>query len=211
MRNEVIGDLVAAGFKPSVIFDVGANVGQSLAEFARAFPGAHIYSFEPIEATFAQLRRRAVAHRNAEAHCVALSSANREVVMRAIGASLGNRIMAPQVAGDQSQLVTTETGLAVAARLGVDNIDVLKIDTEGHDLEVVRGFNDMILRKRIQFIQVECGFAPENDRHVRFELFTDYLFPLGYRLFGIYGQRRRFGNSDTRNLMFGDAVFIAMP
>lgn len=211
MRNEVIGDLVAMGFAPSVIFDVGANVGQSLVEFAKAFPSSRIHSFEPIEATFSQLQLRAAAYPNTRPHCVALSSGRREVVMRAIGASLGNRIMAPEVAGDSVQPVTTETGSEAAARLGVDQIDVLKIDTEGHDLEVVKGFEDMIRDKRIEFIQVECGFAPENDRHIRFEEFTDHFFPFGYRLFGIYGQRRRFGNTDTRHLMFGDAVFIAMP
>jgi FkbM family methyltransferase len=211
MRNEVIADLVTMGFAPSVIFDVGANVGQSLVEFAKSFPAARIHSFEPIEETFRQLQRRANSYPNAKAHRLALSSGRREVVMRAIGASLGNRIMAPKQAGDRVQLVTTTTGHEVAADLGVDQIDVLKIDTEGHDLEVVKGFEDMIRDKRIEFIQVECGFAPENDRHIRFETFTDHFFPLGYRLFGIYGQRRRFGNTDTRNLMFGDAVFIAMP
>lgn len=211
MRNAVIADLVTVGFAPSVIFDVGANVGQSLVEFAKAFPNARIHSFEPIEAAFKQLLRRAAAYQNAQAHCLALSSVRREVVMRAIRASLGNRIMTPDAAGDSIQLVTTEAGSEVAARLGVNQIDVLKIDTEGHDLEVVKGFADMIREKRIQFIQVECSFAPENDRHIRFETFTDHFFPLGYRLFGIYGQRRRFGNMDTRNLMFGDAVFIAMP
>lgn len=131
--------------------------------------------------------------------------------MRALGASLGNRIMAPDAAGDRFQLVTTVSGMEIAASLGVDRIDVLKIDTEGHDLEVVKGFGDMIRDKRIEFIQVECGFAPENDRHIPFNLFTEHFFPLGYRLFGIYGQRRHFGNTRMRNLMFADAVFVSMP
>lgn len=210
MRNEVIADLTAMGFCPSTVFDVGANVGQSLVEFAKAFPTARIDSFEPIEAAFRQLQRRARAYPNANAHCVALSSTRHQVVMRAIRASLGNRIMAPDAAGDTVQVVTTASGSDVARSLGVGRIDILKIDTEGHDLEVVKGFGEMIREKRIEFIQVECGFAPENDRHIRFETFTEHFFPLGYRLFGIYGQRRKFSNTDTRNLMFGDAVFIAM-
>ena len=131
--------------------------------------------------------------------------------MRAVGASLGNRIVARDAVCHKIQSVTTASGLQAAARLGVDRIDVLKIDTEGHDLEVVKGFGDMVRNKRIEFIQVECGFAPENTRHIPFEVFTDHLFPLGYRLLGIYGQRRQFGDTRTRNLMFGDAVFVSMP
>ena len=38
------------------IFDVGANMGQSAARFAREFPSAQIYSFEPVKQTFAALK-----------------------------------------------------------------------------------------------------------------------------------------------------------
>ena len=37
------------------IFDVGANIGQSLAKFSDIFPSAHIHAFEPVANTFEQL------------------------------------------------------------------------------------------------------------------------------------------------------------
>lgn len=39
-----------------VIFDVGANIGQTASKFAQSFPKAKIFSFEPVTATFKQLR-----------------------------------------------------------------------------------------------------------------------------------------------------------
>jgi FkbM family methyltransferase len=39
-----------------VIFDVGANTGQSAIRFREKFPRAEIYSFEPSPSTFQQLR-----------------------------------------------------------------------------------------------------------------------------------------------------------
>src|SRR5882724_7721970 len=40
----------------SVILDVGANQGQTALQFARGFPGARIYSFEPVPGTFSRLK-----------------------------------------------------------------------------------------------------------------------------------------------------------
>lgn len=210
MRNEIIADLVGK-YSPTTIFDVGANVGQSLIEFARAFPTARIHCFEPIPASFELLQQCASDYPMAAAHSSALSSARVEVAMRAHGTSTGNRIMSQADAGARSHTITTVTGDEVARSLGIERIDILKIDTEGHDLDVVMGFDEMIGAKRIEFIQVECGFAPENDRHIRFERFVEYFFPRGYRLHGIFGQKRRISNTDTRQLMFGDAVFVSMP
>lgn len=40
-----------------VVFDVGANIGQSAVRYARCFPSAKIYSFEPVLSTFEELKR----------------------------------------------------------------------------------------------------------------------------------------------------------
>ena len=41
-----------------VIFDVGANVGQSIDLFSQLFPQSSIYSFEPAADCFALLKRK---------------------------------------------------------------------------------------------------------------------------------------------------------
>lgn len=38
---------------------------------------------------------------------------------------------------------------------GIDHIDFLKIDVEGHEPEIIDGAADLILRKKIDFIQLE--------------------------------------------------------
>src|SRR5690606_3668734 len=43
---------LAPGFRARMIFDVGANKGQTAVEFLSAFPGATIHSFEPVLRTF---------------------------------------------------------------------------------------------------------------------------------------------------------------
>lgn len=41
------------------IFDVGANIGQTSAEFQKQFPGSTIYAFEPFKIPFQQLQANA--------------------------------------------------------------------------------------------------------------------------------------------------------
>ena len=55
--QDVVADLWrrAPDLAVSIIFDVGANEGQSALRFAKAFPGARIVSFEPFQSTFARL------------------------------------------------------------------------------------------------------------------------------------------------------------
>src|ERR1041385_1246675 len=47
-----------AGTDAPLILDVGANRGQSIERFRRAFPGSVIHAFEPDRAAFAELERR---------------------------------------------------------------------------------------------------------------------------------------------------------
>ncbi len=64
----------------------------------------------------------------------------------------------------------------------------MKVDTEGFDLEVLRGAKSLIESGAIDLIQVEAGMNPENEDHIYFEHFTAYLQDYGYRIFGIYEQ-----------------------
>ena len=69
-------------------------------------------------------------------------------------------------------------------------IGLLKIDAEGHDLEVLYGFERMLKEMRVDLVEAEVGMNPENRRHVPFEAVKRYLEHRGYRLFLIYKQRR---------------------
>ena len=43
---------------PTVIFDVGANVGDVTKEYSAMFPNSKIYCFEPVPNTFKELKNR---------------------------------------------------------------------------------------------------------------------------------------------------------
>ena len=84
--------------------------------------------------------------------------------------------------------VSVRTGDDFLAETGLPELDLLKIDTEGHDLQVLIGFTAALDRKAIRFLQVEAGMNATNLRHVPIQHFMQFLEPLGYHLYRIIGQ-----------------------
>ncbi len=59
-------DIAALCPKPRVIFDVGANVGQTVDELRSTFSEASIYSFEPVPSTFETSLANTRRHRDVD-------------------------------------------------------------------------------------------------------------------------------------------------
>lgn len=71
---------------------------------------------------------------------------------------------------------------------GIKFIDSLKIDTEGYDLEVLKGSSELLKKSSIAFIEAEVGMNPKNNLHVDFLVIREYLKSYNYFVFGIYEQ-----------------------
>jgi len=67
-------------------------------------------------------------------------------------------------------------------------IDFLKIDTEGHDLEVIKGADRMLRSGAIGLLTAEVSMSADNAFHVAFSEVHPHLEERGYRLFGVYEQ-----------------------
>ena len=213
MRNGVI-KLLRGGidFEPRVIFDVGANVGQSATEFAVAWPNAVVHTFEPIPKTFAALSEAVSDLPNVAPHQIAFGERPRRIQMLAVGTSFVNRILAgPSAKPEPTVDLDMETLDAFCDRQSIRFVDFLKIDTEGYDLKVLVGSVNMLRHLAVRFIQVECGLAPDNRRHVALQRFCGFLEPFGYTLFGLFDIERRVGKQPRLGAGFGNAVFVHEP
>jgi FkbM family methyltransferase len=179
-------------FRASVVFDVGANAGQSAILFLRTFPAASIYSFEPATDTFHELVANVRKHDRVRCHQLAFGSSSSEGQMVFQGKSHLSFVVgqSSQVPGEDARSETVKvTTLDEFCRANaLDRISFLKIDTEGADLEVLRGAVTLLAERRVDVIQVEAGMSPTNSRHVPFETIKSFLESYGYCLFGIYEQ-----------------------
>jgi FkbM family methyltransferase len=176
-------------FEAVTVFDVGANVGQSTEELGAVYPDASIYAFEPVPATFAELRAKFGDRPRVKCFQLALGDAAAKASM-----IVGDRSVTAKIgAAGQSdgQPVEVIRGDKFCETHGIEHINYLKIDTEGYDLKVCAGFSKMLEENRVDLLQVEAGLSPSNKLHVPLEAFKDYLEPLGYALFRIYDQAGR--------------------
>ena len=170
-----------------VIFDVGANVGETVLWFRGAFPHAHIVAFEPVKATFRELERRVGHLPKVTLLNVALGAqpAVEVVHLQADSClnSLNPSVNHPAPAG-HSEKVQVETVQNIARKLALPRIDFFKIDTEGYELPVLTGATDCL--PTTAFIYAEIGVETEG-RHTNFFALHEFLSRQGFAFFGLYG------------------------
>lgn len=181
----IFNEIEQTGIKVRTVFDVGANVGNTCATYLKHFPEAQIYAFEPVEDNFQQLQ--SISNRRFHANKLAMGL---EEGIEKVYLSSQNFKHSAVVIEDKNKFVTVEkTNIsAYCSRHGISQIGFLKIDTEGRDLEVLRGAELLLKKSRIDFILVEAGFHQQTKRHVYLGEFLDYLNGFSYGCFGIYDQ-----------------------
>src|SRR5690606_21813544 len=139
---DLFHDLGTVLESPRVIFDVGANIGQSAKRYLKEFPQAEVYSFEPVAATYGPLTADIASNRFKPAKLAFGSEPSAARMDTTTGSS------------DMFQI--SETGNEAIEVSTLDlfwqderPIDFLKIDTEGHDLEALKGADKLLRDKRI--------------------------------------------------------------
>lgn len=180
------------------IFDVGANVGQSTRQYLKVFPKATIYSFEPAPPTFIELCDNLGHHKNVVPCMMAFSDkTGRENMIYSPSRSDLARLSRLPFDAYERELhfrdaveieVEVETVDHFCQKHGIGCINLLKIDTEGNDLNVLIGAYRMLAEKLVDLVEVEAGMSPYNCFHCPFSKLVDYLDNLDYHLFGIYEQ-----------------------
>jgi FkbM family methyltransferase len=190
-----------------VIFDVGANVGKTAMEFLSGHPTATIHAFEPVSKTFALLSGNTRYNRQITAHQLAVGATSGVSDIQLYEGNVNNSLKKnddQQCLGTERITVTTLDDFC--QQHGVARIDFLKIDTEGFDLEVVRGADALFQKHAIGVVVAELGFSSENRKHVSFCDFLTEMQTRGMELFGIYDQRREF--TSVQQLRRADCMFV---
>lgn len=98
-------------------------------------------------------------------------------------------------------------------------LDYLKVDTEGSELEVFKGAEELLKAQSILFIKTEFLFTPYYSPHVLLGHQQVYLDSMGYRLIDIDLKHLKYlreptsipKSMDRRPMYAGDAFFIVDP
>lgn len=174
---------------PAIIkccFDIGANRGQTTDKFLNFFPNAKIYAYEPIAETHRYLEERYASYPNVHIIKKALADIINPYFEIYLHESDQQNSLFNTVGSGPKEIISVTTLDQECARLGIKHIDFLKIDTEGYELQVIKGGSKMISDGRVDFIYAEVGFQPDDSEHTSFIEFSSDLYDKGYRLLGIF-------------------------
>jgi len=197
------------------VVDVGANRGDMTAQFAEAFSAASVTAIEPNPEVFVALRRRFDGHPRVECINVALSDSSgiADFCVNRIDATSSlfprahtqRRYFSRNDSLVRTLKVPTQSLDQLAHQQSISHIDLLKLDTQGAELLVVRGARALLTAQAIDVIYSEFFVVPHYEGAPLFHQQWAYLDEFGYSLFDLFkGPHGRNGQ-----LRFGDAIFVS--
>lgn len=176
--------------KKPMLFDVGANLGQTVKDFNEAFTKATIHSFEPTLESFQTLKQKTSHIKDLHLWNYAVGSSEKEMYFNQYELSNTNSFF--NIHENQSPKLKKK---ALVKTITIDNfieqhqikfIDVLKTDTEGFELEVLKGATNTIKNSKIGMLLLEIHFVQRHPDIPRFTELIDFALDFGFEIVSIY-------------------------
>ena len=146
--------------KNSVVVDIGGNVG-SFSLYARQWnPNCQIHTFEPNPQVFPMLEHNTKNLGNITINQVALSDQNGEISLYQHPENTGQCSTSIQVKGGHQVSVEMKNSGEALAGKGINKIDILKIDTEGAEVPILKGMKDLLINTGVIMLE----YHSEEDR-----------------------------------------------
>ena len=170
-----------------VVFDAGANRGQTAKEIRRWLPRVELHCFEPAPETFQRLRANvndAMLHPYGLGRRVGMHRMDRS------GSDLMSRVLKDSsVEDDPSSVIDVELSTVDAEleKHGLERLAVLKVDVEGHEIAVLEGADRALKEGRIDLILLEARFGSSGGCwQTPLRDILEHLEPRGFRAMATY-------------------------
>jgi FkbM family methyltransferase len=175
----------------AVVFDIGANIGTMTLNFARLASEGRIFAFEPTHYAFEKLKQNISLNPELaqRIRAVQLFISDRSGPVHNIEAFSSWKIdgSAQNSHPLHGGMIRNADGVSACSLddFCIENqtsrVDLIKIDTDGHELQVLKGA-DRTLGQFKPLLIFEIGLYTLNERHIGFEQYFNYLKSFGYVL-----------------------------
>jgi len=173
-----------------VFFDVGANYGQTIDEIISVFENYEINSFEPSPAVFEFLRNKTSKMEKINIWNCGIGSSAKPLLLNENTHQNMSSFLEIGKDGwgsiDHTTSVPVTTIDKFCEEQNIKRIDVLKIDTQGFELEVFKGAKNSMENNRIGLLYFEVTFIDMYKGIPTFGELYDFAINNGFELITIY-------------------------
>tara|TARA_S200000501_G_C20776198_1_gene722800 strand:- start:228 stop:1022 length:795 start_codon:yes stop_codon:yes gene_type:complete len=185
--------------KHPVIFDLGANRGQSIKRFKKIFPYSQIYCFEPIEKFIQELTAAYNNDKSIILNNCGVGDVDGKLKFNQYpgsGISSFNKIIPgtkwanARIGKNEEKLVKqVDTKIVTldnyCSKNNINSINFLKIDVQGYESKVLKGAINLLKSSIIDIIEFEIHHDEIYENTQNMYDLEQYLIPNGYKLFSI--------------------------
>lgn len=196
--------------KVKTIGDIGANIGESSIQFSSIFSNGRIHAFEPAPIIFNEFVKN-TADRD-RIYCYNYGVGEQEGAAsfyRHDNSLLSSFVIAGEIISNDN---FPEPKIINANVITIDQfdafnqgIDFLKIDTQGFDLEVLRGADKLIHEGKIKSILIEVNFGNWYESSFNYPQIFEYLHQRHFNMVGMYNLTYSKGRG---MVSWGDFLFL---
>ena len=170
-----------------MVFDIGANLGRWSSMLVSANPNCVIHAFEASPVTFANLRGSVAEGGKWKLHSIGMGEKPGSLAFHDHGENSGLSSFVSRensVGWKAARIidVPVTTVDAFCSENGIEQIDFIKVDTEGFEVAVLRGMTQMVARRGVSMIQFEYG-GTWLDAHQTLADANEFIGRMGYRLY----------------------------
>ena len=198
--------------KINSIIDVGAHEGNFMIEIIKKIPNMKVISFEPVKSSFKILNKNSEKYHNWKTYPYALGNMEQKTEINLSDYSEANSFLTIT-----NELINFRPELKIIGKEVIhckklDNFFeeikfcekpiMLKIDTQGYDLEVLKGAKETLKIIDFLFIEVSTAKVYENQ-----PLFSDIINFVEKENFKVWSVDRLMGNRKTGQTFQVDILF----
>jgi FkbM family methyltransferase len=192
MREEELHfmDIIKKEYVSINYVDVGANIGGFSINVTNNVDVNKAYLFEPIKSCYDKLCKK-FNNPKFEIHNIAVGSEKsithiNECINKEDHSSIVNRdwlYSKPEYNIKKTQVVIDKLDNIIK-----EDINILKIDTEGYELEVLKGCKKLLSKGKIDYIQFEYGGCFK-DFNIKLNDVIDFLSYYGYKVYELKNKK----------------------
>jgi FkbM family methyltransferase len=169
--------------KFKTIFDVGSNIGEWSKMARKYHPDATIHMFELVPETYHKMLLNTTLDSKIIPNSFGLSDETKFVKMKYKSDydALSTTVLDLKLDSSEIRSGLTVTGDDYVKSRLIDRIDFLKIDTEGHEGRVFKGFENTLREGKVKMLQFEYSFVCVLTKWMLIDSYK-FLEPLGFKL-----------------------------